>query len=129
MIGEMADGIGAPTIAAEERADIAALLYYRRHARQEILAWPSAETPKFEMTRALTAAARQPVLFVTICPFAQRLAPHFAKVEPLGNFATDNPVPRYFSAFRLAEPAAAIGRLDVCKKPENAGFLPMRNIP
>ncbi len=87
-IGGLAEKIGAPTIAAEERADVAALLYYRRHSPQTILAWPSSETPKFEMSRALTAQAREPVLFVTYCRDPQRLAPYFRKVEPLGEFAT-----------------------------------------
>jgi hypothetical protein len=126
-VGALAEKIGASTIAAEERADVAALLYYRRDDAQEIRAWPSAETPKFEMTRALTDAARPPVLFVTYCPFPQRLLRHFRQVEPLGDFATADPVPRYFSAFRLEQPLGPIGPLAVCKKPENAGFLPGQN--
>jgi hypothetical protein len=129
-VGELAEKAGAPTIAAEERADVAALLYYRRHSPQEILAWPSAEIPKFEMTRALNAAARQPILFVTICRYPQRLAPHFGKVEPLGDFVTADPaMPRFFSAFRLTEPTGPIGPLPDCEKPTNTAFLPAKNIP
>jgi 4-amino-4-deoxy-L-arabinose transferase-like glycosyltransferase len=128
-VGGLAERIGAPTIAADERADVAALLYYRRHSPQTILAWPSSETPKFEMTRALTAQAREPVLFVTFCPDRQRLAPHFRKIEPLGNFVTSGPAPRFFSAFRLEAAAGPIGPLAACEMPGNTAVLPYQNIP
>jgi 4-amino-4-deoxy-L-arabinose transferase-like glycosyltransferase len=116
-IGGLAEKIGAPTIAAEERADVAALLYYRRRSPQAVLAWPSAETPKFEMTRPLTGEAKEPILFLTYCPYPQRLAPHFRTVEPLGDFTVPDPVPRYFSAFRLAGPRGPLRPLAPCRKP------------
>ena len=92
-------------------------LYYRRHSPQTILAWPSSETPKFEMSRALTAQAREPVLFVTYCRDPQRLAPYFRKVEPLGEFKTSDTVPRFFIAFRLEGPTAPIAPLPACETP------------
>jgi hypothetical protein len=83
-VGKFADRSGASTIVGEDRRTVAALLYYRRDSRQPILAWPSAAIPQFDMTRPLTESTRQPILFVTGCPFARRLLTHYRSVEQLG---------------------------------------------
>jgi hypothetical protein len=53
---------------------VAALLYYMRDQPLQILAWPSPDVPTFDMTRPLTKEARQPIVFLTECESARRLA-------------------------------------------------------
>jgi Dolichyl-phosphate-mannose-protein mannosyltransferase len=64
---------GAPTIAGEDRKTVAALLYYMRDQRLQILAWPSPDVPTFDMTRPLKKEARHPIVFLTECASARRL--------------------------------------------------------
>jgi hypothetical protein len=61
------------------------------------------------LRRIATAAAPQPVLFVSQCQDADRLEQFYAKVTPLGIFVPDDPVPRGFAAFTLEAPRGAIG--------------------
>ena len=72
-VGQLARKLGISTIASDTRADVASLLYYWRDQPEQILAWPTADLPNFELTRGLTTAAPQPVLFVSQCPVADRL--------------------------------------------------------
>jgi 4-amino-4-deoxy-L-arabinose transferase-like glycosyltransferase len=114
-VGELARKIDAPTIASDLRADVASLLYYRRGQPEQILAWSTSELPNFELTRGLTAAARQPILFVSQCPFAERLEKSYAKVVPLGIVFPEAAVRRPFAAFRLEDPRGPIAPLAPCK--------------
>ena len=114
-VGQLARKLDISTIASDTRAEAASLLYYWRDQPEQILAWPTADLPNFELTRGLTAAAPQPVLFVSQCPMADRLEQFYAKVTPLGIFAPDDPVPRAFAAFRLEEPRRPIGPLAPCR--------------
>jgi len=114
-VGQLARNLGISTIASDTRAEVASLLYYWRDQPEQILAWPTADLPNFDLTRGLTAAAPQPVLFVSQCPAADRLEKFYAKVTPLGVFAPDDPVPRGFAAFRLEQPRGPIGPLAECQ--------------
>jgi 4-amino-4-deoxy-L-arabinose transferase-like glycosyltransferase len=114
-VGHLARKLGISTIASDMRADVASLLYYWRDQPEQILAWPADDLPHFELTRALTAEAPQPVLFVSECPVADRLEKFYAKVTPLGIFGFDDPVPRGFAAFRLESPRGPIGPLAQCR--------------
>jgi hypothetical protein len=114
-VGQLARNLGISTIASDTRAEVASLLYYWRDQPEQILAWPTADLPNFDLTRGLTAAAPQPVLFVSQCPAADRLEKFYAKVTPLGIFAPDDPVPRGFAAFRLERPRGPIGPLAECR--------------
>jgi len=113
-VGQLARKLGAPTIASDTRAEVASLLYYWRDQPEQILAWPTADLPNFDLTRGLMAAAPQPVLFVSLCPAADRLEKFYAKVTPLGIFNPDDPVPRGFAAFKLEQPLGPIGPLAQC---------------
>jgi hypothetical protein len=106
----------ANTIAGEDRRTVAALLYYRRKAPQQILAWPAPDVPLFDMTRPLTEAAQQPILFVTECPFPKRLSAHYAIVEQLGEIqAPTGPTSsRYHAVFRLGNAKGALTALPKC---------------
>jgi 4-amino-4-deoxy-L-arabinose transferase-like glycosyltransferase len=114
-VGELARKLGISTIAGDLRADVASLLYYWRDQPEQILAWPTADLPNFELTRGLTATSPQPVLFVSQCPIAGRLEKYYAKVTPLGVFIPDDPIPRGFAAFRLEEPRGPIAPLAPCR--------------
>jgi hypothetical protein len=115
--GQLARKLGISTIASDTRAEVASLLYYWRDQPEQILAWPTAEDlPGFDVTRGLTAAAPQPVLFVTQCQDVDRLEKFYAKVMPLGIFASDDPAPRGFAAFTLEQPRGQIGPLAPCRE-------------
>jgi 4-amino-4-deoxy-L-arabinose transferase-like glycosyltransferase len=113
--GQLARKLGISTIASDTRAEVASLLYYWRDQPELILAWPTVDDlPGFDLTRGLTAAAPQPVLFVTQCQDADRLEQFYAKVTPLGIVVPDDPAPRAFTAFMLEEPRGPIGPLASC---------------
>ncbi len=116
--GQLARKLGISTIASDTRAEVASLLYYWRDQPELILAWPTVDDlPGFDLTRGLTAAAPQPVLFVTQCQDADRLEQFYAKVTPLGIVVPDDPAPRAFAAFMLEEPRGPIGPLASCSTP------------
>jgi 4-amino-4-deoxy-L-arabinose transferase-like glycosyltransferase len=114
-VGQLARQRGISTIASDTRADVASLLYYWRDQPEQILAWPTADLPGFELTRGLTAVTPQPVLFVSPCPVVGRLEKFYAKVTPLGSFVPDDRVPRGFAAFILEAPRGAIEPLARCR--------------
>ena len=117
--GELARRAGARTIVGEFRDDEASLIYYLRDQPELVLAWPRGPVPEhqFELTRAFTAAAPQPVLFVSRCSLPTRLSAQFASVEPLGQFdAPTGPrsVRTYF-AFKLDGRRGPIQPLGGCR--------------
>src|SRR5262249_31079379 len=54
---ELAQRVGARTIAADNRGDVAALLYYLRDKPVQIRSWRTTELPHFDLTHGLTADA------------------------------------------------------------------------
>ena len=72
----------------------------------------------FDLTRPLTAAAAEPILFVTICPAPARHLALYGSVEPLGSFAAASgpSSSRTYFAFKLAQPRGtdAIEPLPMC---------------
>jgi hypothetical protein len=115
-VGQLARKLKISVIASDTRAEVASLLYYWRDQPEQILAWPTTEDlPGFDLTRALTTAAPQPVLFVSQCQDADRLKQFYINVTPLGIFVPDDPVPRAFAAFTLQEPRGPIGPLARCR--------------
>ncbi len=116
-VGELARRRGISAIATDTRAEVASLLYYWRDQPEQILAWATTDDlPGFEITRGLTAAAEQPVLFVSQCQDVDRLEKFYAKVTPLGVVVPDGPMPRAFTAFTLEEPRGPIEPLAPCRE-------------
>jgi hypothetical protein len=117
--GALARRVGAHTIAAESRDDEASLMYYWRDQPEQVLAWPFGPVPdhQFELTRALTDAAPLPILFVSRCTSATRLAEQFASVEPVGSFtAPTGPTSvRTYFAFKLDGRRGSIRPLGWCR--------------
>jgi 4-amino-4-deoxy-L-arabinose transferase-like glycosyltransferase len=116
-VGELARKHGISVIATDTRAEVASLLYYWRDQPEQILAWATTDDlPGFEITRGLTTAAAQPVLFVSQCQDADRLEKFYAKVTPLGVVVPDGPMPRAFTAFTLEESRGPIEPLAPCRE-------------
>ncbi len=117
--GHLARRMGARTIVGEWRNDVASMLYYWRDQSEQVLDWPAGPVPEdhFELTRAFTQAAPQPVLFVTRCPLTARLAAYFSSVEPLGEFRTPTgpTSERVYLAFKLDGRRGPIGPLAPCQ--------------
>jgi hypothetical protein len=92
---------------------VAALLYYMRDQPLQILAWPSPDVPTFDMTRPLTKEARQPIVFLTECESARRLAVHYANVEKIGEIhpARGPTSSRHYTVFRLSGPKGEFAAL------------------
>jgi hypothetical protein len=92
------------------------LLYYLRGQPVQILAWPSPDVPTFDTTRALTKDARQPIIFVSECPFAKRLKAYYASVEKIGEIrpATGPTTWRNYSVFTLSGPRGELNALPFC---------------
>jgi 4-amino-4-deoxy-L-arabinose transferase-like glycosyltransferase len=115
--GEWARRAGARTIVAEDRQEEASLIYYWRDQPEPVLAWPRRAEPEhhFDLTRALTDAAAQPILFVTRCPAQPRLAAQFADVQPLGSFQTPSgpTTQRTYYVFKLDGRIGAIRLFNV----------------
>jgi hypothetical protein len=116
--GELARRLGTRTIVGELRDDEASLIYYLRDQPERVLAWPRAPIPEhqFDLTRAFTAAAPQPVLFISRCSLSNRLSEQFASVEPLGRFdaPTGPRSARTYYAFKLDGRRGPIRPLGAC---------------
>jgi len=121
--GALAHRLAIPTIASDVRSDIASLLYYWRDQPEEVRAWPTSDLPTFDMTRPLAADTAQPILFITVCPLADRLEGFYAKVTYLGVFVPQDPVPRAFHAFMLEDLRRPIGPLEECPPQQAAPGL------
>jgi 4-amino-4-deoxy-L-arabinose transferase-like glycosyltransferase len=114
--GRLARQVGAPTIANDSRGELAALLYYWRDRPEQIVSWRTADIPNFDLGKPLTPSAREPILFVTACPDAERLRPFYAQIEPLGPTTVPAGVDgwRGFYAFKLSGNRGTVGVLPVC---------------
>jgi hypothetical protein len=114
--GHFVTTAGANTIVGEDRNTVAALLYYLRDRPVQIVSWPSPDVRTFDMTRPLTKDAQPPLIFVTECPSAHRLAAYYASVEKLGEIrsATGPASSRSHTVFRLSGPRGEFTALPSC---------------
>ena len=108
---------GAASLAGEDRATIAALLYYARDSGRRVYAWPQAgprPENQYEMERPLVPDAAVPVLVITACNDITRFGTSFFSVLLAGSFDTPTgPTShRTFYAFRppRAPPHAGAAR-------------------
>jgi 4-amino-4-deoxy-L-arabinose transferase-like glycosyltransferase len=97
---------GAATVAAEGRAEQAALTYYLRNEPLTVVSWARGAQARsqFDLTQALDDSAKEPVLLFTGCPSAPRLARFYAEVTPLPRLAvpTGPQSTRRYAVFKLA---------------------------
>jgi hypothetical protein len=118
--GDLSRRIGATTIVGDERRDVASLLYYWRDHGEPILAWPTGDKIQFETTRAFTGETPDPVLFVSECPFPERLQIFYTRVDRIAEIvspAGPNSF-RWHGAFRLEGRRAPIRPLSSCIRPQ-----------
>jgi hypothetical protein len=115
--GELSRRIGATAIVGDERRDVASLLYYWRDHNQPILAWPTSGKIQFEITRAFTDNVPDPVLFVTECPFPERLRVFYARVDKIADIVSPAGPnsSRWHAAFLLEGRRAPISPLSSCR--------------
>jgi hypothetical protein len=117
-VGKSAQQAGARTIVGEQRDTVASLIYYQRDSGRQVLSWPTSTIPNhhFDLTRRMTAAAAEPVLFLSHCGTTDRLARYYRSVEPLGQVtARVGPTTsRRYSVFKLSGASAEIGPLSGC---------------
>jgi len=110
--GQLARRIGARSIVGDVHFEIASLLYYWRDQPEQILSWAEYPTPdnNFDVTRPFSAAAPQPILYVTACLNVMPLSDYFGSVEPLGEIiAPSGPTTtRYFRVYKLSGPRGPI---------------------
>jgi 4-amino-4-deoxy-L-arabinose transferase-like glycosyltransferase len=111
----LARSVGARTIVAERRPEIAALAYYGRDREAGVAAWPRGPRPvdHFDFSRPLNETTPQPLLLLTWC--ASDLSADFASVEPLGvlNVKTGPTTTRGYLVFKLdgrRGPIQSVGR-------------------
>ncbi len=116
-IGALAKAKGAGSVAVERRWEESALNYYLR-GDLPVYIWAGGPQPAnhFEMVYPLTAQAAQPILFVTTCDNAARLARTFDSVTSLGALEVGSgpTSSRSYSAFLLAGPHAPLGAPPGC---------------
>ena len=104
-------------MAAERRSDIAALAYYWRDRPERVVEWPLRETAEFDLSGGLDAAAAEPILLITGCPFPERLRSFYTTVDPLGRIdAVAGPTSiRSFAVFLLGGHRGPIRPLAPCE--------------
>jgi 4-amino-4-deoxy-L-arabinose transferase-like glycosyltransferase len=118
--GQMARQAQANTIASGSRSEFAVLRYYWRDRPEPVLWWRSAALPDFESKQALTAASREPILFVSGCPAVdQVVGSAYAEIKPLGPFAvpiarSPQSGERVFYGFRLSGARGPLPPLGGC---------------
>ncbi|MDI3469462.1 MAG: hypothetical protein OJF62_001525 [Pseudolabrys sp.] len=109
----------AKTVTSEPRAEVASLIYYLRDDPVQVLSWSQSKEPAdhFDLTRALTDKAPQPVLYIGACAKPGRLKQFYGEVTPLGEFTTTagpHTTRRYY-AFKMAQPKRPIAPLGPCR--------------
>jgi len=74
------------SILVDTREMAGELLYYLRDVPTPLYVWPSGPTPRdhYEMTRPFTAAAPEPILYVSLRACPPSFAKSFGSVTPLG---------------------------------------------
>jgi 4-amino-4-deoxy-L-arabinose transferase-like glycosyltransferase len=115
---QLARAAGTPTVAAEGRGEVAALIYYLRNEPLTALSWSASAVPQhhFELTRALGNSAAEPVLFISFCPHPARLRRYYADVALLASITVDTgpSSTRRYHAFKLDKRRRDIGPLGPC---------------
>jgi 4-amino-4-deoxy-L-arabinose transferase-like glycosyltransferase len=117
-VGGFARRFETPTVVAEEHYELSLLLYYLRNDHLHAFLWPSGAAPEsyYDVEYVLLNDAPRPILLVSQCPVAARLAQYYEDVEPLGRFdiRTGPTSARFFFAFKLDRPRGPIGPLAKC---------------
>jgi 4-amino-4-deoxy-L-arabinose transferase-like glycosyltransferase len=115
-VARLARDNGAPTVAAEDRAAVAALTYYLRNEPVSVTAWARGKNAgsQFDLAQPLTRSAKEPVLMLSGCTSEARFAGVFPNVKRLPNL-TIRPGPkteRRYAVFALAGQVQRQAKID-----------------
>jgi 4-amino-4-deoxy-L-arabinose transferase-like glycosyltransferase len=117
-VEKLARATGARTIAAQQRDVVASLLYYQRDTGRPVLSWASSTVANhhFDLTRRLTSAAPDPVLFISWCGSPEAFTRHYRSVEPAGRLEarTGPTTSRSYFAFKLSGPLGELAPFSGC---------------
>jgi 4-amino-4-deoxy-L-arabinose transferase-like glycosyltransferase len=117
-VGQLAQQAQARSVAAEPRAELAALIYYLRDKPLRVFSWMESATPgdHFDLTRPLTDKAPEPIIYISQCAATGRLEQFYGEVTALGPFTTTagQKTTRQYYAFKLAKPKGTIAPLGPC---------------
>jgi hypothetical protein len=118
-VKRLARETGAPSVAAEGRAELAALTYYLRDAPLAVVSWGRSTTAgsQFDLTQSLTDTTREPVLLFTGCRSVPRVQRFYRNVTILPDLRvpTGPRSSRNYAVFKLSGRQAPIGPLGRCK--------------
>jgi len=111
---------GTPTVAAEGRAELAALTYYLRNEPFAVRSWAryAEARSQFDLTQALDDTAKEPVLLLTRCHSTERLFRFYksVKTHPDLLVPSGQQSRRRYVVFTLAERQQPIGPLGPCNE-------------
>ncbi len=118
-VTRLARANGTPTVAAEGRAELAALTYYLRNEPLSVVSWARGATAgsQFDLTQALGDTTKEPILMISGCPSVPRLDRFYASVTPLPKLIV-RPSPSFerpYAVFKLAGRQQPIAPLGPCK--------------
>lgn len=106
LVRQTANANGVRSIAADQSDVVASLLYYLREDAWPIFSWPGGTVPahQFDLDRPLTAAAPEPLLYLSNRSLPERLGEYYSTVETLPPIAaTTGPhSTRRLFAFKLS---------------------------
>jgi hypothetical protein len=119
-ITRLARAHGTPIVAAEGRAELAALTYYLRNEALAVVSWARSATAEnqFELTHALSDTSKGPVLLISGCTTTPRLARFYGNVTKLPDLVIwpGPKTKREYAIFTLANRQQPISPLGPCDK-------------
>jgi 4-amino-4-deoxy-L-arabinose transferase-like glycosyltransferase len=118
-VKRLARETGAQSVAAEGRAELAALTYYLRNESLAVVSWGRSTTAgsQFDLTQPLTDTTGEPVLLFTGCRSVPRVQRYYSNVTSLPDLRvpTGPRSSRNYAVFKLSSRQQPIGPLERCK--------------
>ena len=118
-VKRLARETSAQSVAAEGRAELAALTYYLRNEPLSVVSWGRSTKAgsQFDLTQPLTDTTREPVLLFTGCRSVPRVQRYYSNVTTLPDLRvpTGPRSSRNYAVFKLSSRQQPIGPLGRCK--------------
>jgi len=118
-VKRLARETSAQSVAAEGRAELAALTYYLRNEPLSVVSWGRSTKAgsQFDLTQPLTDTTREPVLLFTGCRSVPRVQRYYSNVTTLPDLRvpTGPRSSRNYAVFKMSSRQQPIGPLGRCK--------------